>query len=344
MEVTTLNKGNIPINSVEIGDYILSSNNTFEKVINKSSKNCVSKGKKIRFFYLGKSYILNCPDNYKILTLNEDAPFWKNVSDIQVGDYCYVPINDVEYDYVDFTYVKHLNQVKSKELHNVLDDLDWWWCVGYYLGDGWYQKRRKRNGKWQRSTRMTLGCNPKQCDYIASRFSKFFKCNIQKDKRKIVFSNACFYNFVKVLGDNALEKHLPYDFTMYPLDVLSALIDGYMYADGFTTEGFLSCNSISKELMYQVFIAWIKIYKIMPYMSFVKTKPATEIEGRIVNQRDYWQVRINLDKSSQHFGKYFNGFWIKTKNVGDISFSGKLPIFDLGCDVGYAVNGVAVKH
>ncbi|MBQ2654274.1 MAG: hypothetical protein IJF83_12005 [Methanobrevibacter sp.] len=342
MEVTTLNKGNIPMSSVEVGDYVLTSDNTFKPLLKKSKQDNPS-GKKIRFAFLGQSYLLSCPDDCKILTLIEDNPIWVKISDLKVGDYCYIPINNEEYDKVEFTYIKHLNQVVTKEMYATLDDLDWWWCVGYYLGDGWYQKRRKRNGKWQRSTRMTLGCNANQCDYIAGRFSKFFKCNIQKDKRKIVFSNSCFYNFVKVLGDNALEKHLPYDFTKYPKDILAALIEGYIFADGHREENFISCNSISKELMFQVFIALIKIYGTLPMMGFVKTADTTEIEGRIVNQRDYWSVKINLAKSKVYFEKELDGFWIKVREIEEISVLENFFNYDFGCDVGFALNGVAVK-
>ena len=337
-------KGILPIIDVKKGDKVLTHKNRYMPVLNKMVKQYNDIGYRIHLPFFGKDNSIECTDNHPFYVYNDGEPIWKEAKDLKEDDYCFVPINNEHHDDINFSFTKWINQHSSKTQDVVLDDEDWWWCVGYYIGDGWYQKRRKRNGKWQKTTRITLATNPKECEYVASRFSKFFKCNIQKDKRKIVFSNSCFYHFVKELGDKALEKRLPNDFDKYPIHILSALIDGYMYADGYENDKILGCSTISKQLAFQVFIALTKIYNTMPNFVYVKTPDKTIIEGREVNQSNYYQVKVNTQKTKEPMTIKDDGIWIKIKKIEKYEINELVYNLEVENDNSYTANGIGVHN
>ena len=337
-------RGVLPIIDVNKGDKVLTHKNRYMPVVNKMVKQYNDIGYKIYLPFFGKDNFIECTDNHPFYIYNDGEPIWKEAKDLKEDDYCFVPINNEHYNDINFSFTKWINQHSSKTQDVVLDDEDWWWCVGYYIGDGWYQKRRKRDGKWQKTTRITLATNPKECEYVASRFSKFFKCNIQKDKRKIAFSNSCFYHFVKELGDKASEKRLPNDFDKYPIHILSALIDGYMYADGYKNNKILGCSTISKQLAFQVFIALIKIYDTMPIFAYIKTPDKTIIEGREVNQSDYYQVKVNTEKTRELMVIKDNGIWIKIKKIEKYEINELVYNLEVENDNSYTANGIGVHN
>lgn len=333
------------IENVNVGDKVLTHNNCYKPVNNVMVKSYEGIGRQIRVSHRGSVNDVICTPNHPFRVMDKDGRYvWKRADKLSTDDYVYIGINVEERDVV-FDYEVGINQSTTEVRHDVLDDLDWWWCVGYYLGDGWYQKRRKRNGKWCASTRITLGVNPKECDYIASRFSKFFVCNVQSDKRKISFNNVLFYNFVKSLGDSAIEKHLPRDFDYYPKDVLASLIKGYVYADGYEEEDYISVSSISKELMLQVWYALVKIYNEVPSFFFSETADTCVIEGRTVHQHDIYSVEMHLNKKRiiRHCVND-DGVWLKVVKNDNYMIDGLVYNLEVEDDHSYVVNGCTVKN
>lgn len=333
------------IKDINVGDKVLTHMNHYKQVKNVMVKSYNGIGRQIRVSHRGSVNDIFCTSNHPFYVMDQDGNYlWKEAGELSMDDYVYVSVNQEDKEVV-FDYEVGINQFTTEKRQVVLDDLDWWWCVGYYLGDGWYQKRRKRNGRWCSSTRITLGVNPKECDYIAERFGKFFVCNVQLDKRKISFTNALFYNFVKNLGDSAIEKHLPRDFDYYPREVLNALISGYIYADGHEDKDYISVNSISKELMLQVWYALIKIYNEVPSFSFSKTPDTYIIEGRTVHQNDIYSVKMHLNKKRiiRHCVND-DGVWLKVVKNDDYMIDSLVYNLEVDDDHSYVVNGCTVKN
>lgn len=334
------------IEDINRNDLVLTKNG-YHKVENVMVKSYNDVGNKIVLHQKGDTFPIECTKNHPFYVRHKDgSKEWVNAEDIiPKEDFVFVPVSSFNNDVYNFTYTYSVNQHKTKEETVVLDDPNWWWCVGYYIGDGWYQKRRKRDGKWQKSTRITLATNPLECDEVNNRFSKFFVCNVQKDKRKIVFSDKTFYNFVKTLGDGASNKHFPKDFEKLNRKCLEALLDGYIYADGHDIERGFACTSTSKQLIEDVFYTIVKLYGDTPSIGFNKTSDTYIIEGRVVNQKDYWQLKFVYDK--KRFRNFYiddEGVWIKVKSNKVIDLNCLVYNLEVEQEHNYTINDVLVHN
>ena len=334
------------IEDINKNDLVLTKNGYY-KVENVMVKSYNDVGNKIVLHQKGDTFPIECTKNHPFYVRHKDgSKEWVNAEDITPKeDFVFIPVSSFNNDVYSFTYTYGVNQYKTKEETAVLDDPNWWWCVGYYIGDGWRRKRRTRNGKWCSSTTITLATNPLECDKVMERFSKNFVCSAQKDKRKITFNDKVFYNFVKTLGDGASNKHFPKDFEKLNRKCLEALLDGYIYADGHDIERGFACTSTSKQLIEDVFYTIVKLYGDTPYISFHKTPDTYIIEGRVVNQKDYWQLRFIYDK--KRFRNFYiddEGVWIKVKSNKIIDLNCLVYNLEVEQEHNYTVNDVLVHN
>lgn len=114
--------------------------------------------------------------------------------------------------------------------------------------------------------------------------------------------------FVKPFGKYAHGKKIPSFVFDLPVKQLKAFLDGYMAGDGCFTNKKFKATSVSRELIYGLAWCVAKVYK-RPF-SIYKTKRAetTVIEGRIVNQRDTYELTFNKENHVQDKAFYENGY------------------------------------
>lgn len=101
-----------------------------------------------------------------------------------------------------------------------------------------------------------------------------------------------------------------------PINLLESFLDGYMSGDGCFIGGRYKCTSVSRELIYGIAQCVAKVYK-QPYSIYKTIRPKkTTIEGRLVSQRDTYQLCFKKNKCIQDKAFYENGFlWFPVNRI-----------------------------
>lgn len=264
---------------------------------------------------LDKTYYLGCAINQ-----NSIVPTW-NGSDIGVNG---------------SNSTKHVN-----ELSKFMDNEDFWWIIGRYLGDGWYRLDDKH--------KQIIICTPENHQKeIEERYQRLgFNYCICKEKtnNKIVVNSVEFCEFVKAFGKGAGGKFIPGFVFDMPNNLIESLLKGYISADGTYYDNFYSINSISKELLYGTAHLVAKVWH-RPYSIYlVRTPDTCVIDGRTVNQKDYYHLQWKMYNLKNDRAFYENGYiWYPIYSV-DNTHTNK-PVYDITVDNNHSfiANGCIVHN
>jgi len=170
-----------------------------------------------------------------------------------------------------------------------------WWVVGRYLADGW---RVKRSGRAS-GGRVVICCAHDEADSLANRIADAGFHASRVDERTVVkyhiHTNA-FYVFLHVFGSSAHGKLLPG--SVFELDQTRAwsLLDGYLSGDGYretsrTGQGRMATTT-SKALALSMALLAQRAYGTVGGVRLCPMPSTKTIEGRVVNQRDFFKVTI----------------------------------------------------
>lgn len=233
-------------------------------------------------------------------------PIWKEVKDLTKNDYLGVAIN-----------------TKSKIVENdklPTNELLFWWLIGRYLGDGWI---RSQGG-------IIICCDKDEVIEITPKLDLLgFNYCIEKDTTatKIHIPKKALGEFVEQFGRGASNKHLTQDIIDLPVKYLQCFLDGYLSADGCRTNGIIKANSVSRELIYGIAQCVAKAYNT-PYRIYkVNVNPTKLIQGRVVNQKDWYQLCFKTEKKKQDKAFYENGYiWYPIKEIVEL---GEEQVYDI---------------
>ncbi|WP_235964831.1 DNA cytosine methyltransferase [Kingella bonacorsii] len=181
---------------------------------------------------------------------------------------------------------------RTAKLHSRLADADVMHIAGFYLGDGWIRRWTDKNKK-----AVVFGLNAEKYQDFRSSFPDVAHCVSQE--KTVVKVTVCDTELAGLLsaefGEKAAGKTLPAWVLSHPHR--QALFDGYMRTDGSRTGNGYAANTVSQALAYGI-SALAQTLGYAASVAKVKTAATTVIQGRTVNQSDYFQMRcFRLDGS-----------------------------------------------
>ena len=294
---------------VKVGDYVLTHENTYEKVVNffdNGKKDIIrlvtSNMDEVRTtsnhrFWVRTMYQTypHKEDGKRTVQRNWKSPEWKEVKDLTTDDWVGVAINQnsimptwkgVECKRGVTTYIKN-------ELD--ISDLNLWYLVGRYLGDGWTRVRHERGGA---ISGIIICCAKDKADALVAKISDKYHYTLVHDRTtdKFQFSNKELGAFCAQFGHGAANKFIPGFVFDMPIDLIKSLLAGYFESDGCFTHDTFKATSISRELMYGIAQLIAKAYHL-PCSIYKTERPKTHIiEGRTVNQHDTYQLTYRREE------------------------------------------------
>lgn len=327
-------KGYIPLENVQVGDEVLTKSNTWHKVAKKfvngfcptyyvdamgfENIHCTPNHK----FWIREMYrkYPTLPNGKRKNIRLFKEPEFKEIKDITKRDYFGIPVIQEEKSFY-------------------TDDLDFWFMLGMYLGDGCLET--SGNG-------ISISCNAKKLKLLTEKLSF--------DKWKYTFGNSssCYYfrfsnkavkEFIKeYIGEYCDKKQIPYEILCLPKAQLQAFYNGYLNSDGCIINGKHQFTSINRNLIYSISAIINKLYQRPTCIYKVHTSRTKVIEGRIVNQKDWYQLRFNPESKKQDKAFYEDGYiWFPFNKItkGDIE-----PVFNMEVeeDHSYIVQGCISKN
>ena len=241
--------------------------------------------------------------------------------------------------------------ILKNDLSKFMDNENFWWLIGRYIGDGWYSEYKRKNRKNSYVRRVTICCSKKknELEDIKLKLEGLFNYSISEERTvyKIQIASHELVEFVKKFGKYADGKFLNKDIFDLPKELLQSFLDGYLSADGHYREkqDYWQCNSVSRELIYGIGQCVAKAYDTPFSIYKLKVKSKTEIEGRIVNQRDQYILRFKKDVRKQDKAFYEDGYvWcpiydLIKKEEREIVYN-----LEVETDNTYTVNNVIVHN
>lgn len=215
---------------------------------------------------------------------------------------------------------------------------EFWWLTGRYVACGW---RADNNGKG----RVIIACNGGKLERLqrmaeGAGFSPYLDRG--KSCHKLHFTRISFHEWCGQFGDGAHNKTLPGWVLGIEPRKLRAFVDGYMSGDGHTEpKGQSAFTTTSDRLALGMALAGSiargKSFGVCKH----ETEPTTTIEGRTVNQSDWYRVTF---ANTQRRGFIDGGYrWGEVKSCGG---SKGVDVYNISVDgdESYVANGCIVHN
>ena len=314
-------KGYKPINEIKIGDMVLTSDNTYQRV-NKTFDNGIKPILKINAMAVDE---IKCTNNHRfyVRTMSRvghnqhrvfSNPYWKPACTLTKKDYLGIAINQksiipmwngVDFEWGDGRKPRHKNQLQC-----FFEFTDFWWIIGRYMGDGWSMAKGG----------IIICCAHDELDEVTRRIDKLFNYNVAKERTvyKIHIPIKELSAFVAQFGNGAMNKHLTNTILDLPTNLLKAFLNGYMSADGCCVNGLNKVTSTSRELIYGIAQCVAKVYRT-PYRVYCTKRPKKcIIEGRVVNQHNSYELVWKNHICKQDKAFFEDGFiWFPISKISE---------------------------
>ena len=346
--------GYMPIEKVVCGDRVLTHKNRYMRV----SKTMTNDADNLVGFRTSVSETIYCTPEHPVYIRKRryerkdgkpsrvfDSPVWVNANALTVGDYVGTAINQIE-EIPDWSgHFHYLNQSKStltisNELSAYLTNSDFWYVVGRYIGDGWLKTYDEKS--------IIICCEESEVSEITSRLDRLglHYCVVkQRTVVRIQIVKKEFYVFLCRFGHGAANKHLTKDVINLPTDLLKAFLQGYIESDGTFTQGRYKITSVSRRLIYEVGECVAKAYH-RPFSIYYTKRPETSvIEGRIIHQKDTYQICWKPDNHKQDKAFYEDGYiWSPITRLETTETNQPVYNLEVEEDNSYMVQGVIVHN
>ena len=331
--VKTFNGEYLPIEKIRKGDLVLTEDGSYNEVY-ELMETKVNDTKLVSFRYCGSPYPIKCTYNHPFLIKGKG---YVEAGDIKNGDYVSLPIPQKEEDFI-INYSLKQNQYSSKDYEEVVDDEREWYLMGYFLGDGWLNKKGET----------LLSINDNQFELINGKIGGVVPLakltNSGDNVKKYCFKQHKWSLIFSEFGSGAKHKKIPEFILNGKKELILKFIEGYEDADGCKTKDGYSITTISDNIALNMQILYAKVgLKCSLYYQNRPTK--TIIEGREVNQNNTYSIQTTKNKNNSD--KFiFDGdkLWLKVydKEIMDM-FDGTVYNLSVANNHTYTVNNI-INH
>lgn len=342
------NKGYKEIETLKEGEKVLTHTNSYQKIvktminetntiyeINSMASENIKTTSEHPFYVRQKIDI-----NTKIRKDNFDIPKWIEVKDLNPKtDYLGIAINQKS----KIPKIKENRKNSKYNLKNVIDNKDFWWLVGLYIGDGWININKKN-----KNHRIVICASSKNLQHLKIE-KKLNNLNIHFSKvleKSIYKYHICWKEltlFLLQFNRGAINKELNDTILNLPITYMKKFIQGYLFADGsyLKKSKTYTFTTVSQKLAYGIGQCIAKAYK-QPFAIYkVEKKNTYIIENRIVNQKDNYIIRFSLDKNKIKKSFYDNDYiWFPIKSITKYEENTKVYNIEVENDNSYTVNNV----
>lgn len=328
------------IEDVKIGDLVLTHTGKFQKVVRVGNKfsddvyelkaqgvlNTTVTGNHPYYVRSSKRKWNNDRRSYDRIFTN---PEWKSVKDIADNEYIGLPI---------------LNT--SENIYNLSNDECW--LLGRYVADGYIcnSKRLNRNNSYNYKVTFCIG-KDKLTEFKKATFNSRYHIGVTEDrtayKCRIIDIN--FMNLCLQCGKGAENKNIPHWILNLPIEMLRTFLDGYMSGDGCYTNSNYKATTISKKLAMGLCLCIAKVYGVGARIYKTKRKKKTVIEGRIVNQKDSYEVLFTKEKRKQtNYVAIDNIIWLPVRAIKKLDYPAQVYNLEVENDNSYTANNAIVHN
>ena len=343
------------IQDIKVGDYVITHKNRTRKVIQTMNRevdtictihaygvDVIPTTPNHPFWVREKSYVYENRKRKRVFS----TPRWVEAKDLTKDHYLSIPVNTNSID-IFWQGIRYTRKGKEYYLNNLpFDNINFYWLIGRFIGDGWVTSTTRNDSKSPRE-KVTLCCSKREFWEVRNRINGVLPFTVTEDKTvyKFIFSNKELHHFLKRYGEGASNKFVHREILNLPVDKLEAFLDGYLSADGCVVNGRYKCTTVSRKLAYGIAACVNKVYKRPCAIYKCKTADRTTIDGREVNQQDFYQLVFSKESHKQDEAFYEYGFiYVPIRDVKIVPF--KTTVYNIGVeeDESYTANSVSCHN
>jgi site-specific DNA-cytosine methylase len=328
------------IEDVVVGDEVLTHKNRFRKVIrvggdpNKELFEIRAQGMKPTKVTGNHPYYVRQMNRKMVDGKNTrlfSDPIWKNAKDLDKGDFIGLPI------------------MNTSENPRNLSEEDCW-LIGRYIADGHYTNHPRRGRKDSKQYNVIYSIGSAKLGEFTDNVNRHFTSHPHsKSVHRCIISSKEFVNMLidMEVGKGAANKRIPMEILHLPKPLLEKVIDGYISGDGSyrkSTDSYRA-NSVSEELILTLSLAIAKVYHTNSGYEYTKTPDTCVIEGRTVNQKDYYVTSYRKEMRKQSNAKVIDDMiWLPIKNVTNLEIQDDVFNIEVDEDNSYTANNIVVHN
>ena len=364
------NSGYKNIEDVECNDYVLTHKGNYKKVYatmkrsNTHMYNIKISGCEMitctdnHPFYVRKKKRINTHRNGEVYTATELLePEWVEAKDLDTEYRVGIPINTKseipKWNGV-IRYTKNgygiTNSWIENKLEQYMDNEDFWWFVGRYIGDGYIDKPKEKKRKSYNG--IDLCCSVDEINEIKPVLDRLpfnYTERIQHPICHFCIYDKELHEFLMQFGVGALNKNITPDILNLPVKLLKCFVDGYISADGHWDNSLqnpvCTMTTVSRKLAYGMQQCILKAYERHCSL-VVNKKPNNVIEGRQVNTHISYIIGFYRDKTNRLQYTIEDGMtWVNIRKVEKLPTK-QTSTYNISVedDESYTVYNVAVHN
>lgn len=229
----------------------------------------------------------------------------------------------------------------SNKLQELFGNKSFWYLMGRYVGDGWRVECKTGN-------RIVIAHSKRNTESLLNAIEQ---CGLHgvncmgRTCRKVHLCSNELFEFVKRYGYKAHGKHIDIETMCLPKNLLASFIDGVIDSDGCKLGDYRKVASVSRELVYGIAQCVAKVYGRPCSIYKTKRPKKTIIEGRIVNQRDTYQVTWKTKPCKQDKAFCEDGYiWFPINSITKRNKTCVVYNLEVESDNSYTANGCIVHN
>lgn len=219
------------------------------------------------------------------------------------------------------------------------------WLLGRYTADGYIQdsKRPGRKNSYNKKVIFCVG-EGKHEHFEKSVTSYHWTKAQQRTCAKYIINSERLLNLARFCGRGAENKCVPQYILEGSKEVATSYLEGYMSGDGSTQKNNFNFCTVSEKLAMGMSQVVLKSKDTHCNFYRHEVTPTTVIEGRKVNQKTRYSGRFEKEKIKKTCLVDSNGAWMKVKSIKS---TGTLaPVYNLEVeeDHTYVANNIIVHN
>lgn len=220
------------------------------------------------------------------------------------------------------------------------------WLIGRYVADGFIRENKRPDRKNSYNNQVIFGIGKHKLNEFKENIKTYYVGYVEERtsiKCKII--NKELMELCKSCGKGAINKKIPGFIMNLPDDLLESFFNGYMSGDGGFHGNTYRAVSISKDLIYQLGQIITRLKKQHYSIIYTKTPDKTIIEGREVNQHDYYSIQYKKELSREYFYTGEDFIYVPVRDIFyDNDFNDFVYNFEVEDDNSYVANNLVVHN
>ena len=330
--VLTRERGYVPIESINLGERVLTHEGRWQPVIGKQCNG-------------DRPTIDVCAQGVARLRVTADHKLWTRIASgdkakksAATNDPRWVPANE--------TLGSYLN-LKLPPVEDSALTTHEWWIVGRYLGDG-HRGGHKRSGKRGGVGQFLISCSHEEAPALIARLGEHAGHRAKITATQIALKNLrrSVRDVMGRCGRGAAGKRLPGEAVMLAPEKAEALLSGYLSADGHHVgrHDRWTASSVSRALLLGMALVAQRARGVVASVYAGRPERTGTIEGRQVAMAQDWVFGFrNSDgyRKSGWIGR--DGAWKKVRKLEEAVMA---EVWDISVaeDASFTAEGAIVKN